>query len=82
MRPQPALFVQTGGVTLRAVGEDIFLVKPSDAAIFHLNAVAANLWRLLEQPTTLETAINAVRQASPMSTPANVMSGCVRGAAG
>lgn len=65
VRPHSALFVQTGGVTLRAVGEDIFLVKPGDAAIYHLNAVAANLWRLLEQPITLDRAIHAVRQAFP-----------------
>jgi ribosomal protein L34 len=60
-------FAQATGVTLRAVGDDIFLVKPGEPPIFHLNTVAASLWRLLERPTTLAAAIDAVRQAFPQA---------------
>jgi hypothetical protein len=72
VRPRTARFTQAPGVTLRVVDNDIFLVKAGDAAIFHLNAMAASLWRMLEQPTTMATAINAVRQAFPAVDPRRV----------
>jgi Coenzyme PQQ synthesis protein D (PqqD) len=53
------------GVALRAVDNDIFLVNSDNAAVFHLNAVAAGVWHILEQSTTLAAAIDAVRQAFP-----------------
>ena len=65
IRPRAARFTQASGVTLRAADNDIFLVKVDDAAVFHLNAVAASLWHILEQPTTMATAIGAMRQAFP-----------------
>jgi Coenzyme PQQ synthesis protein D (PqqD) len=64
-RPWSAQFTQVAGVALRAVDNDIFLVKSGDAAVFHLNAVAASLWHLLERPTTLATAVDAVQKAFP-----------------
>jgi len=64
-RPRATCFAQAPGVTLRAVENDVFLVKPGAAAIFHLNPIAAGLWRLLEQPTTLAAATDALRQAFP-----------------
>lgn len=59
-------FKQAPGVAMKTVDNDLFLVK-GGAAIFHLNTVAATLWNLLEQPTAIETAINAVRQAFPFA---------------
>jgi len=64
-QPLSAQFTQVPGVALRAVDNDIFLVNSDDAAIFHLNAVAAGVWHILERPTTLAAAIDAVRQAFP-----------------
>ena len=64
-QPWSAHFTQVPGIALRAVDNDIFLVNSDDAAVFHLNAVAASLWHILERPTTLATAIDAVRQAFP-----------------
>jgi hypothetical protein len=64
-RPRSAQFTQVAGVALRAVDNDIFLVKSGDAAVFHLNAVAASLWHILERPTSLATAIDAVQKAFP-----------------
>jgi hypothetical protein len=64
-QPRSARFTQVPGVALRAVDNDIFLVNAGDATVFHLNAVAASLWHILERPTTLATAIDAVRQAFP-----------------
>ena len=62
---QSAEFTQVPGVTLRAIDNDIFLVNSDDATVFHLNAVAASLWHMLERPTTLATAIDAVRKSFP-----------------
>jgi hypothetical protein len=64
VRLSAARYTQTPGVTLRTVDDDVFLVKP-DQAVFHLNPVAAGLWQLLEQPTTMATAIDALRQVFP-----------------
>jgi hypothetical protein len=64
-RSWSAEFTQVPDVTLRAVDNDIFLVNSDDAAVFHLNAVAASLWHMLERPTTLATATDAVRKAFP-----------------
>jgi hypothetical protein len=64
-QPWPAHFTQVPGIALRTVDNDVFLVKSGDAAVFHLNAVAASLWHMLEQPTTLATAIDAVQKAFP-----------------
>lgn len=64
-RSRAARFTQAPGVTLRVVDNDIFLVKAGDAAIFHLNAMAASLWHMLVRPTTTATAIDAVRRAFP-----------------
>ena len=44
------------GVTLRTVDNDIFLVNTDDAAVFHLNAVAASVWHILERPTRVGVA--------------------------
>jgi hypothetical protein len=56
---------QMPGVILRTVGDDLFLVKEGEEGVFHLNAVAAGLWRLLEKPTTLATATDVLRAAFP-----------------
>jgi hypothetical protein len=64
-RPRPAQFTQMAGVALRAIDNDIFLVKSGDAAVFHLNAMAASLWHMLERPTSLASAIDAVQKAFP-----------------
>jgi hypothetical protein len=71
-QPKSAQFTQMPGVALRAVDNDIFLVNAGDAAVFHLNAVAASLWHMLEQPTTLATAIDALQKAFPTADPRKV----------
>ncbi len=65
IRSRAQRFDQMPGVILRAVDDDLFLVSEGAAEVFHLNAVAASLWRLLEQPTTLATAISVLRAAFP-----------------
>lgn len=65
IRPRATHYRQRPDVSLCSVDNDIFLVKPGEDAVFHLNVVAASLWRLLEQPTTRTAAIAAVGQAFP-----------------
>jgi hypothetical protein len=64
-RSRAIRFEQAPGVALQAMDDDLFLVKPGDAAVFHLNAIAASLWRLLERPMTLDAASDALCQAFP-----------------
>jgi hypothetical protein len=71
-QPWSAQFTQVPGVAIRAVDNDIFLVNSDAAAVFHLNAVAASLWQMLEQPTTLATATDAVQKAFPAVDPGKI----------
>ena len=65
-RPGVAHFLQQPGVALRRVDDDVFLARPA-RPLFHLNAVAASLWRMLERPTAIATAVEAIRQAFPQA---------------
>lgn len=47
------------GVSETAVEADLYLVAPGSADIFHLDSLAAGLWRLLQAPAT-EAALAAV----------------------
>lgn len=67
IRARTPRFEQTPGVILRAIDDDLFLVKPDEEVVFHLNPVAASLWRLLERPTTMATAIDVLREAFPLA---------------
>jgi hypothetical protein len=60
-------FEQTPGVILRAVDDDLFLVQPDQEVVFHLNPVAASLWRLLDRPTTMAAAIDTLSQVFPLA---------------
>lgn len=60
-------FEQTPGVILRAVDDDLFLVKPGQEAVFHLNPVAASLWRLLDRPTTMAAASETLSRVFPLA---------------
>ena len=62
-------FQQASDIVLRELDGDLFLKRPHDDAVFHLNAVAAILWRLLEQPVSLATAVAALGQIFPQTAP-------------
>jgi Coenzyme PQQ synthesis protein D (PqqD) len=64
-RPQVPSFQQSLGVVVRAIEDDAFLVKPGEQAVFHLNALGASLWFLLEQPTTMETTTGLLKHLFP-----------------
>ena len=50
---------RSAGVSEMVVEADLYLVAPGSADIFHLDSLAASLWRLLQAPTT-EAALAAV----------------------
>ncbi|MFN4281731.1 MAG: PqqD family protein [Alphaproteobacteria bacterium] len=48
---------------------DIFLVVPSDGEIYHLDALGAALWRLLETPMSAAEAAATLALAFPDAPP-------------
>ena len=63
---------RVAGVSETAVDADLYLVAPGSPDIFHLDPLAAGLWRLLQEPAT-ETALAAVMvEAFPRADPAQV----------
>ena len=50
---------------MRAIEADVLLMKPGEQAVFHLNALGASLWFLLEHPTTMETATKLLQLVFP-----------------
>jgi hypothetical protein len=53
------------GIDATEVDADVFLVEPDSEEVFHLNPVAAGLWRLLAEPMALAQLQAAVREAFP-----------------
>jgi Coenzyme PQQ synthesis protein D (PqqD) len=64
-RSQVLSFQQNPGVVVRAIEADVLLMKPGEQAVFHLNALGASLWFLLEHPTTVETATKLLQLVFP-----------------
>ncbi len=60
------------GVTEREVGEAAFLVDPTTDSLYHLNATAAALWRLLAEPIDAGEAAEVLKAAFPDAPPDRV----------
>ena len=56
---------QTPGIHLRDVDGDLFLVRSKQDGVFHLDPIAAALWRMLERPTTKAAAAGLLCEAFP-----------------
>jgi hypothetical protein len=56
---------QAAGVHLRDVDGDLFLVRPRQDGVFHLDPIAAALWRMLSRPTTMAVATGMLCEAFP-----------------
>ena len=56
---------QAAGVHLRDVDGDLFLVRPKQDRVFHLDPIAAALWRMLALPTTMAAATGVLCEAFP-----------------
>lgn len=49
----------------REVGDDLFLASSGPGQIFHLNQIAAAIWRLLEEPMTQDELVALFAEAFP-----------------
>lgn len=54
------------------LGEELFLVSGATQQIFHLEPVAAALWRLLAEPASLAVVHRAFLEAFPEAEPRRV----------
>lgn len=65
-------FEQAPGVILRELEGDLFLKRPGEDGVFHLNAVAAILWQLLQHSVAIATAVAILRDAFPQADPLRI----------
>lgn len=56
---------RTAGVSETAVEGDLYLVHPASQEIYHLDAMATALWRLLAEPQREADLIAAFAEAFP-----------------
>jgi hypothetical protein len=56
---------RSAGVSETAVDADLYLVAPGSQDIFHLDSMAAGLWRLLQAPATEAALIAIMADAFP-----------------
>ncbi len=53
------------GVAERKIDDEIFLIGAENQSLFHLNALAAAVWNLLEEPLTINEAVGIISRAFP-----------------
>ncbi|MEX0815206.1 MAG: PqqD family protein [Dongiaceae bacterium] len=58
-------FVRRPDVAVRELDHELFLVGADNRSIYHLNPIAAALWRLLDEPMPVEEAIGVLCEAFP-----------------
>jgi hypothetical protein len=60
------------GVSETAVDAELYLVAPGSDDIFHLDPVAAGIWRLLAEPASLTSLKATIGDAFPDAAPGRV----------
>ncbi|MBF0679275.1 MAG: PqqD family protein [Devosia sp.] len=60
-----AEFIRSAGVQVREVDGEVFAVDPESEEIFRLNAIAAIVWDMFGEPTSLEAAVELLAEAYP-----------------
>jgi hypothetical protein len=58
-------FKRNAAVTATEIDDGIFLVEPETQDIFFLDAMSSGLWRLLEEPQSLDQMQSIMREAFP-----------------
>ena len=56
---------QKDGISATEVDDDIFLVEPRTEEVFHLNPLAAGIWRALAEPASREEVVALLYAAFP-----------------
>ena len=59
------LYTRGPRIEERWIDDTAFLVDPATDALFQLNPTGSAVWRLLQEPTTLDTAAAALADAFP-----------------
>ncbi|HLB79166.1 MAG TPA: PqqD family protein [Dongiaceae bacterium] len=58
-------FVRRPDIAVRELDHELFLVGADDRSIYHLNPIAAALWRLLDEPMPVGEAVGVLCEAFP-----------------
>jgi hypothetical protein len=58
-------FTRAPGVLARAVDAELFLFDAQDVSVLHMNTLATGIWALLEEPITLDEAVDTLATAFP-----------------
>jgi len=58
-------YQQKPGVHVRQMDDQVFLADPDTDVLFHLNPVGSAVWRLLEQPTSIDEVTGLLTEAFP-----------------
>lgn len=58
-------YAQRPEVAENEIENKVFLEIPDSDQTYHLNSTGAALWRLLAEPTTVETAVDVIHEAFP-----------------
>ena len=58
-------FQHAAGISVRQVGEELFIAAPGEGTIHHLDRMAAGIWRLLAEAKGAEEVIAVVEAAFP-----------------
>jgi|APSaa5957512535_1039671.scaffolds.fasta_scaffold07530_4 hypothetical protein len=53
------------GVYTQQMDDQVFLADPDTNVLFHLDPVGSAVWRLLEQPISIENIVDLLREAFP-----------------
>ncbi|MCP4339758.1 MAG: PqqD family protein [Desulfobulbaceae bacterium] len=59
------LYTKNWEIVERSIENSQLLVNPQTDSIFHLNQMGAAIWRLLEQPITVDEIVQTVQVAFP-----------------
>ena len=60
-----AVYHRVEGIFVQELDGELFLANEEDGSIYHLNAIGAAFWRVLESPSNLETIIHWFECAFP-----------------
>jgi hypothetical protein len=60
------------GVSETAVDAELYLVAPGSDDIFHLDPIAAGIWRMLEEPANLTVLQDTLSDAFPDAVPGRI----------
>lgn len=72
MSASDAVWVRVDDAVTRAVGDDLFVALPGEGSIHTLNAMAASVWRALEEPRTLAELCALFEAAFPDTEPRQI----------